>query len=782
MKLRDLLGELPYKLLQGSLDTEVAELAYDSREVKKDTGFVVLSGVKTEGAFYVEQAIRRGASVLFVEKFFETPISVTVILLQDARAGLSALAAAFFAHPSEKLVMIGVTGTKGKTTVSYMIKSILEKSGNPVGVIGTLGADFGTEVLPLKNTTPESLDLQRYLAMMAERGIGYVVMEVSSQALKWKRTKDIFFDYGIFTNFHRDHIGPGEHENLQDYLDSKKKLFQQSKISILNRDDAVFYEIQKEVRGSLITYGWDKSSDMRAVALEYLLKKDFLGIRLRTEGLFQSEFFVDGPGEFTGYNSLAALSLAKALGIEAGTAGRALSEFHVKGRMERVRLRGTGFHLFIDYAHNGSSMESLLTTLKAYMSANGNTSRIISLFGCGGNRSKDRRVQMGEVSGRLSGLSVITSDNIRYENVYDIINDILTGIKKTKGAYVVIPDRREAIRFCLKEAREGDIVLLLGKGHETYQEIRGVRYPFDERKIVKELYEQMEEQRMDENQTLIIDGKRISAEIKEECRIEAERLKEQGVTVTLAVVLVGNDPASGVYVSNKKKACALVGIRSLSYELPEDTTQEELLSLIRELNAREDVDGILVQLPLPKHMDEEKVTLAIDPEKDVDGFHPMNVGALSIGRKGLVSCTPAGVIQLLKRSGVEIAGKECVVVGRSNIVGKPMAMLLLRENGTVTITHSKTKDLIEVTKRADILVVAIGKPKFVTKEYVKKGAVVIDVGIHRMENGKLCGDVDFDSVCTVASAITPVPGGVGPMTIAMLMKNCIQTAEEKISG
>lgn len=779
MKLKDLLGKLPYKLLQGSLDAEVTGLAYDSREVKKGSGFIVLSGVKTEGAFYVEQAIRRGASVLFVEKFFETPISVTVVLLPDARAGLSALAAAFFGYPSEKLVMIGITGTKGKTTVSYMLKSILEKSGKRVGVIGTLGADFGDEVLPLKNTTPESLDLQRYLAMMAERGISHVVMEVSSQALKWKRTEDISFDYGIFTNFHRDHIGPGEHEDLQDYLDSKKKLFQKSKVSIVNRDDPVFKEIQKAARGSLITYGWDKTADMRAIALEYLLKRDFLGIRLKTEGLIESEFFVSGPGEFTGYNALAALSLSNALGIEKETAGCALSDFHVKGRMERVRLPGEGFHVFIDYAHNGSSMESLLTTLKAYMSANGNTSRIISLFGCGGNRSKDRRVQMGEVSGRLSGLSVITSDNIRYENVYDIINDILEGIKKTKGAYVVIPDRKEAIRFCLKEAKEGDIVLLLGKGHETYQEIKGVRYPFDERKIVRELYEKTEEPRMEEKQTLIIDGKRISAEIKEECRAEAETLKEQGATATLAVVLVGNDPASGVYVGNKKKACALVGIRSLSYELPEDTTEEELLSLIAELNGREDVDGILVQLPLPKHMDEEKVTLAIDPKKDVDGFHPMNVGALSIGRKGFVSCTPAGVIQLLKRSGVEIAGKECVVVGRSNIVGKPMAMLLLSENGTVTVAHSKTRDLKEVTKRADILVVAVGKPKFITKEYVKEGAVVIDVGIHRMENGKLCGDVDFDSVYDTVSAITPVPGGVGPMTIAMLMKNCIQAAGEK---
>ena len=245
--------------------------------------------------------------------------------------------------------------------------------------------------------------------------------------------------------------------------------------------------------------------------------------------------------------------------------------------------------------------------------------------------------------------------------------------------------------------------------------------------------------------------------------------------MTLAVIQVVADPASSVYVRNKKKACEYVGVRSLAYELPEETTEEELLKLIRELNDRTDVNGILVQLPLPKHIDEEKVLDAISPLKDVDGFHPQNVGALCIGKPGFVSCTPEGVIQLLKRSGIEIAGKECVVIGRSNIVGKPMALLLLRENGTVTVAHSKTRDLKKITKRADILVAAVGRPKMITSEYVKEGAVVIDVGIHRNEQNKLCGDVDFDSVEPICSAITPVPGGVGPMTIAMLMNNCLES-------
>lgn len=271
----------------------------------------------------------------------------------------------------------------------------------------------------------------------------------------------------------------------------------------------------------------------------------------------------------------------------------------------------------------------------------------------------------------------------------------------------------------------------------------------------------------------LIDGKLISKQIKDELKVEAAKLKEAGIEVTLAVIQVGNDPASTVYVGNKKKACDYIGIRSLAYELPESTTQEELLKLVEELNDRDDVDGILVQLPLPSRIDEDTVIKTISPKKDVDGFHPQSVGALSIGQKGFVSCTPAGIIELLKRSDVDIEGKECVIIGRSNIVGKPMALLMLRENATVTICHSRTKNLKEVAKRADILIVAIGKPEFVTSEYVKEGAVVIDVGIHRRDNGKLCGDVLFSDVEPIASAITPVPGGVGPMTIAMLMHNCI---------
>lgn len=274
----------------------------------------------------------------------------------------------------------------------------------------------------------------------------------------------------------------------------------------------------------------------------------------------------------------------------------------------------------------------------------------------------------------------------------------------------------------------------------------------------------------------LIDGKLISQQIKDELKEKVASLKAQGREIGMAVIQVGNDPASSVYVGNKKKACAYIGIRSESYELPEETTQEELLSLIEKLNNDNNIHGILVQLPVPKHINEDTIIKAISPKKDVDGFHPQSVGALSIGQPGFVSCTPAGVIQLLKRSDVSIDGKNCVVIGRSNIVGKPMALLLLRENGTVTITHSHTKNLKEVCKQADILVVAIGRPKMIDASYVKEGAVVIDVGIHRNENNKLCGDVDFDSVEPVASKITPVPGGVGPMTIAMLMNNCVEAA------
>lgn len=283
----------------------------------------------------------------------------------------------------------------------------------------------------------------------------------------------------------------------------------------------------------------------------------------------------------------------------------------------------------------------------------------------------------------------------------------------------------------------------------------------------------------------IIDGKRISQEIKDELKEKVAALKEQGIEGTLAVIQVGNDPASSVYVNNKKKACEYIGIGSLAYELPEETTEEELLALIEKLNNDTKVNGILVQLPVPKHIDEEKIINTISPEKDVDGFHPENVGNLVTGGKGFVSCTPAGIIQLLKRSNVAIEGKNCVVIGRSNIVGKPMALLMLRENATVTIAHSKTQNLKEICKQADILIVAIGKPRFITADYVKEGAVVIDVGIHREPKevegkvvSKLCGDVNYEEVAEHTSAITPVPGGVGPMTIAMLMNNCVESMKK----
>lgn len=276
----------------------------------------------------------------------------------------------------------------------------------------------------------------------------------------------------------------------------------------------------------------------------------------------------------------------------------------------------------------------------------------------------------------------------------------------------------------------------------------------------------------------IIDGKKISQQIKDELKEKTAALRAEGKIGALAVIQVGADPASSVYVRNKKNACAYIGIESLAYELPEETTEEELLKLIAELNQKHEVKGILVQLPLPKHICEDKVIQAISPTKDVDGFHPQSVGAMTIGEPGFLSCTPAGIIQLLKRSGVEIAGKHCVVIGRSNIVGKPMALLMLRENATVTVTHSKTQNLPEICRQADILIVAMGKPQFIGAEYIKEGAVVIDVGIHRDQNNKLCGDVKFEEIEPIASAITPVPGGVGPMTIAMLMNNCVQSIEE----
>ncbi len=276
---------------------------------------------------------------------------------------------------------------------------------------------------------------------------------------------------------------------------------------------------------------------------------------------------------------------------------------------------------------------------------------------------------------------------------------------------------------------------------------------------------------------MIIDGKKISTEIKDELKEQVAQLKAEGVEVTLAVVKVGEDPASAVYVRNKEIACEYIGINSKKIEMPEETTEEELLKLVEDLNIDPAINGILVQLPLPKHIDENKILLAIDPMKDVDGFHPVNVGKMVIGEESFLPCTPAGIIEMIKRSGLDIEGKECVIIGRSNIVGKPMAILMLRENATVTVTHSRTKDLPEVCKRADIIVAALGKAKFVTKDFVKEGAIIIDVGMDRDEDGKLCGDVDFDEVEPIASAITPVPGGVGPMTVTMLLVNCLRSVE-----
>lgn len=275
----------------------------------------------------------------------------------------------------------------------------------------------------------------------------------------------------------------------------------------------------------------------------------------------------------------------------------------------------------------------------------------------------------------------------------------------------------------------------------------------------------------------LIDGKAISQTIKDELKARVVELKKRGHSGSLAVIQVGNDPASSIYVKNKKKACEYIGIGSVSYELSESTSEKELLKIIDELNNKPEIIGILVQLPVPAHINEDKIIRAISPKKDVDGFHVENVGALCVGERGFVSCTPAGVIQLLKRSNVEIAGRHCVVIGRSNIVGKPMALLMLRENATVTICHSKTQNLKEICKEADILIAAVGKPRMINHEYVKEGAVVIDVGIHRDENNKMCGDVDFDDVKDIVSKITPVPGGVGPMTIAMLMNNCVEAME-----
>jgi len=481
MRLTELLQNLEYICVQGSLDTEVRSVVFDSRKADKDSLFICIKGAVSDGHKYAEDVAAKGASVLVVQDHVAVPEHVTVIKVPDSRYAMACISAAWFGHPAEKLKVIGITGTKGKTTTTYLVKSILENAGHKVGLIGTIEAIIGDKVIPAANTTPESYVVQQYFAEMVEAGCDSVVMEVSSQGLMLHRTAGFLFDLGIFTNIEPDHIGPNEHKDFEDYMHCKGMLFKQCRVGIVNADDEHLEKVLEGHTCSLETFGFSEKADLRAKDLHLVTGKGTLGIAYQAEGLMNFPVEIDLPGKFSVYNSLTAIAICRHFGVSVENIQKALKAAKVKGRIEMVKV-SDDFTLMIDYAHNAMSLESLLTTLREYEPA-----RLVCLFGCGGNRSKLRRYEMGEVSGRLADLTIITSDNPRDEEPQAIIDDIKIGISKTAGHYVEIADRKEAIAYAIRHGQPGDIIVLAGKGHEDYQEIKGKKYPMDERDLIRDI-------------------------------------------------------------------------------------------------------------------------------------------------------------------------------------------------------------------------------------------------------------------------------------------------------
>ena len=488
MKLRKICEEIEYTLLQGSLETEVRDIIYDSRKIAPETRFVCMVGAVTDGHKYIPDAVEKGASVIVLEKEEETaqiPENITVLKVASARLALALMSAALFDHPARKLVTIGLTGTKGKTTTTYMIKKVLEMAGKKVGLIGTIGAMIGEEHLPSKNTTPESYELHRMFAAMVEAGCEYVVMEVSSQGLKLDRTAGILFDYGIFTNLSPDHIGPAEHASFEEYMECKSLLFRQCRIGIVNADDEHVDGILKGHTCEVKTFSAEREADLMASDIGFINEDGKLGMHFNVTGCMDCQAKVHIPGRFSVYNSMVTMLVCHLAGISDEAILEGLSKVQVKGRVEMLPV-SKDYTLIIDYAHNEVSTRSVLTTLMEY-----HPKRLICVYGGGGNRSKLRRYDMGEVTGEMADLCVLTCDNPRDEEIRDINNDIKVGLARSNGKYIEIDDRKEAIAYCMKNAKPGDMIVLLGKGHEDYQEIKGVKYHFDEREAVAEILDEM---------------------------------------------------------------------------------------------------------------------------------------------------------------------------------------------------------------------------------------------------------------------------------------------------
>ena len=485
--LQELLSGLCYECLKGTVDKEVSAVVYDSRKVTKNCLFLCITGANADGHAYAAQAVKDGAGVLVVQDAEKIPEDikniddVTIIKVENTRYAMAFISAAWFDHPAKELKVIGITGTKGKTTTTYLVKSILEHAGRKVGLIGTIEVVIGETHIHAQNTTPESYMIQQYFRQMADTGCDSVVMEVSSQGLMLHRTQGFVFDYGIFTNIEPDHIGPSEHKDFEDYLSCKGLLFKQCKVGIVNKDDKHWEQVTEGHTCELETYGIEQDADLRAQNLKLLSEAGRLGVSFDVTGLDNFPVQISTPGKFSVYNALTAIAICRHFNVQKEAVRAALLQAKVKGRIEMVHV-SDDFTLMIDYAHNAMALESLLSTLKEYK-----PHRLVCVFGCGGNRSKLRRYEMGEVSGRMADLTIITSDNPRFEEPQAIIDDIKVGIGKTDGKYVEICDRKEAIAYAISHGEPGDIIVLAGKGHEDYQEIKGVKYPMDERDLIRDV-------------------------------------------------------------------------------------------------------------------------------------------------------------------------------------------------------------------------------------------------------------------------------------------------------
>lgn len=487
MILKELISELDYTLYNGDENVEITELVCDSRKIVKGCIFVCIKGTVFDGHTFIDEAIKQGAAAIITEdevEITQNRKNTTFIAAADCRNTLALVSATYFGHPSKRLFTIGITGTKGKTTTAFMVREILERCGYKTGLIGTIEIITGSRHIESANTTPESYDVQRYFKEMADNGCRCVVMEVSSQALMMKRCAGITFDIGVFTNLEPDHIGPNEHASFEDYMHCKGLLFKQCKIGIVNFDDEHTNKVLEGHTCSVETYGLNEGANLRAVNIQYVHEPGHISTEYDIEGE-KLHIKLSLPGKFSVYNSMCAVAVTRHLDVDEEKLKEALLTVAVKGRVEPVKVSDK-FILMIDYAHNAMSLKSILETLREY-----NPKRLVSVFGCGGNRSKLRRYEMGEVSGKLADFTIITSDNPRFEEPLDIIADIRSSIEKTGGDFIEIPDRKEAIRYAIEHGREGDIIVLAGKGHEDYQEIKGVKYPMDERVLIKEVLEEL---------------------------------------------------------------------------------------------------------------------------------------------------------------------------------------------------------------------------------------------------------------------------------------------------